>query len=212
MFANGEANDGPMVQRALALAHEPLIIVADGGARVAAHYGFSVQTVIGDMDSLATQELVALSDAGAQVLRYPAEKDETDLELALKLAAARGATWIRIIGGVGNRLDQTLSNIYLMALPELTRCDARLVAGNQEMWLLPPGEHLIDGAVGDTISLLPLNGEVQGITTEALHYPLRGETLAFGPARGISNVLTAAQARVTVRRGILLCVHTLGRA
>ncbi len=34
IFANGDVNDGPMVRRALAAASEPLVLAADGGARV----------------------------------------------------------------------------------------------------------------------------------------------------------------------------------
>jgi thiamine pyrophosphokinase len=105
-----------------------------------------------------------------------------------------------------------MSNVYLMALPQLGAMDVRMVAGKQEMWLLPAGTHTLHGAQGDTISLLPLSGAVSGITTEGLYYALHDETLAFGPARGVSNVMCAPQARVQVASGTLLCVHTLGRA
>jgi thiamine pyrophosphokinase len=212
IFANGDLNDGAMVRQALATAHSALIVAADGGARMALALGLRPHVVIGDMDSLQADELGDLEKSGAEILRYPAEKNETDLELALLLVAARGATWLRIIGGVGDRLDQTMSNVYLMALPQLGAMDVRMVAGKQEMWLLPAGTHTLHGAQGDTISLLPLSGAVSGITTEGLYYALHDETLAFGPARGVSNVMCAPQARVQVASGTLLCVHTLGRA
>jgi thiamine pyrophosphokinase len=215
IFANGDINDGPMVQRALSVIRDSAaitVIAADGGARVAQHFGLPIDTVIGDMDSLTTDEIDALGLVGTEVLRYPPEKDATDLELALKLAASRDARWIRIIGGLGDRFDQTLSNIYLMGLPELEGRDMRLVAGKQEMWLLYPGRHKIHGTSGDTVSLLPLGGAVHGITTDALFYPLRGESLEFGPARGISNVMDSDLAGVTLELGVLLVVHTVGRA
>ncbi len=212
IFANGDPNDGPMVRRALAAAPDAWVIAADGGARVAEYFGCGVQTLIGDMDSLSADEVDRLARGGAEILRYPAEKNETDLELALKLAAERGARWLRIIGGVGDRLDQTLSNVYLLALPELNGRDVRLMARAQEAWLAYPGATVIDGAPGDTVSLLPLTGVVSGIRTENLYYPLRNEQLVFGPARGISNVLEAERARVWLQEGILLIVHTLGRA
>ncbi len=212
IFANGDPNDGPMVRRALAAAPDAWVIAADGGARLARHFARAVQVLVGDMDSLSAGEVNRLADGGAEILRYPAEKNETDLELALKLAANRGARWLRVVGGVGDRLDQTLSNVYLLALPELKGCDARLVAGAQEAWLAYPGMTTIEGAPGDTVSLLPLNGTVSGVRTENLYYPLRDERLVFGPARGISNVMQAASAHVWLRDGILLIVHTDGRA
>ncbi len=212
VFANGEIDDGAMVERALEHAHDALIVAADGGARVAAHYGLTVNTVIGDMDSLSDGEIETLTAAGASVLRYPPEIVETDLELALLWAAAHGADWLRVIGATGGRLDQILSNIYLMALPALAGRDAQLVAGKQAAWLAQPGTTRISGAKGDTISLIPLNGTVRGVRTEALYYPLRDEDLYFGPARGVSNVMTADAAEVGVREGVLLVVHTMGRA
>ncbi len=201
-----------MVRRALADAGDALAIAADGGARIAASYGVRLDMVVGDMDSLSAGELAALEAAGVQIERYPVHKNETDLELALSRAVERGATWIRIIGGVGDRLDQTLSNLYLMALPLLSGHNVRLVAGKQETRLLYPGTTVIDGEPGDTISLVPLTGIARGVRTENLYYPLRDEDLFFGPARGVSNVISAAPAQVSLRDGVLLLVHTLGRA
>jgi thiamine pyrophosphokinase len=113
---------------------------------------------------------------------------------------------------VGDRFDQTLSNVYLMALPILRDCDVRMVAGKQETWLIGAGEHTIEGQGGDTVSLIPLNGTVRGVKTDGLYYPLRDEDLIFGPARGVSNVLNGDRASVSVREGVLLVVHTIGRA
>ncbi len=212
IFVNGDANDGPMVRRVLAEAAGAWVLAADGGARQAAHFGLKVQTVIGDMDSLSPAELEALSADGAVIHRYPEEKDETDLELTLLHAAGADAVWIRIIAAIGDRLDQTLSNVYLLALPALAGRDVRIVAGKQEAWLLHPGETVIHGAAGDTLSLLPLSGTARGVRTENLYYPLRDETLVFGPARGISNVMQSDTARVWFSEGVLLAVRTIGRA
>lgn len=212
IFVNGDANDGPMVRRVLAEAAGAWVLAADGGARQAAHFGLKVQTVIGDMDSLSAAELEALSADGTVIHRYPEEKDETDLELTLLHAAGAGVDWIRIIAAIGDRLDQTLSNVYLLALPALMGRDVRIAAGKQEAWLLHPGETVIQGAPGDTLSLLPLSGAARDVRTENLYYPLRDETLVFGPARGISNVMQSETARVWFSEGVLLAVRTIGRA
>jgi thiamine pyrophosphokinase len=216
IFANGDVNDGDMVRRTLevaaAMPGQTLIIAADGGARAARHFGLRVDTVVGDMDSLSDVEQVQLQAEGTDIIRHPPEKDETDLELAIALARNEGATWIRVIGGVGDRLDQTISNVYLLAQAALAGFDARMVAGKQEAWVMASGEHTIAGAEGDTVSLIPLNGTVHGIVTDGLYYPLRDEDLHFGPARGVSNVMTAPHAQIRIRDGALLVVHTLGRA
>lgn len=212
VFANGDLHDGPAVQEALRQGTGGLIVAADGGARLALACGLRPALVVGDMDSLDEATLVTLRQNGAELQRFPADKDETDLELALLAAVRAGATWLRILGAVGDRLDQTLANILLLTLDALRGVDARLVAGRQTLWLLGPGEHALGGAPGDTISLIPLDGDAIGVRTHALRYPLRGETLRFGPARGVSNVIIEAGARVALEKGHLVVVHTPGRA
>lgn len=212
IFANGDINDGAMVRRALAAATEPTIVAADGGARAALYFGYLPHLVIGDLDSLSAVEIQNLTARGVELRRFPPEKDETDLELALRYAAEQRADHVRIVGGIGDRLDQTLANMYLLALPELTGLDVAFVAGKQEIWLLHSGSHTIMGSPGDTVSLIPLGGAVEGVSTDGLYYPLRDETLAFGPARGVSNVMQHDQAQVSLREGVLLVIHTVGRA
>lgn len=201
-----------MVRRALAEGIAALSIAADGGLRVAQHYDVQPQIIVGDMDSVNPDDLQAYEQAGVEVHRYSPEKNETDLELALLLAAERGASWVRILGAIGARFDQVLANVYLLALPQLEGVDVALVAGKQIIRLLRPGETRLQGQVGDTLSLIPISGDVVGITTQHLKYPLRNETLHFGPARGISNVFVAEEASVKIDDGLLLCVHTEGRA
>lgn len=212
IFANGSTDDGPQVRRELAAYPDAWIIAADGGARQAQYYGLHIHTTIGDLDSLDVDELAHLKQQGTEILQFPPEKNETDLELALLLAAQHQVKHIRVFSALGDRLDQTLSNIYLMALPPLRRLDVRLTAGKQQAWLIYPGDNLVQGANGDTVSLIPLAGEAHGIRTENLYYPLSDETLRFGPARGVSNVMQTDTAHVIFESGVLLVVHTLGRA
>jgi len=210
IFANGQLHNGEAVRRALATpAH---IIAADGGAHLALDLGYSISLLIGDMDSISPPMLHQLEAQGVEVMRFSPEKDETDLQLALQEAARRGATWIRVIGALGGRFDQQLANIYLLNLPELAACDVRLVDGSQTIWMVSAGEHDIMGTVGDTVSLIPLGGAVRGITTIGFEYPLHNETLQLGPARGISNVIAAPQPRLIIGAGVLLVVHSIGRA
>lgn len=201
-----------MVHRILASAPSAYTIAADGGVYVARHYGRAVDVVIGDMDSIDPEDLADLASAGVTILAHPPEKDETDLELALNYAVEQGSTWVRILGAIGGRFDQTLANVYLMALPSLSACDVALAAQNQLVRLLRPGLHTLDGSAGDTVSLIPMDGRVTGIRTTGLQYPLHGEELRFGPARGVSNVMQDTTATVEFDEGLLLLVYTLGRA
>ncbi len=205
IFANGEFPDP---QSVLDLLHpDDLIIAADGGTRHALNVGVIPQVVIGDLDSLSPDEQACVERAGSRVIPFPPSKDETDLELALLYATSASASEILILAALGGRLDQTIANVLLLSLPELRGLDVRIVEGEQEAFLIR-NEARVEGRPGDTVSLIPLGGDAVGVTADGLEWPLSDDTLRFGPARGVSNVLAAEQARVCVRRGMLLCVVT----
>ncbi|MBU0494770.1 MAG: thiamine diphosphokinase [Chloroflexi bacterium] len=207
ILANGELGDPAMARVQIRAAD--WLICADGGMRHARSLDLWPQVVIGDLDSLDEADRAALLARGCQLLAYPAHKDETDLELALVYAAGHGATEIIMLGTLGGRWDQSLANILLLAHPALLNVDARIVAGLTTIRVLRGGETgRWRGAAGDTISLLPLSGDVTGITTAGLAYPLQDDTLHLALARGVSNMMTADEARVQVGAGILLVVHS----
>ena len=141
LFANGDINHGTMVQRCLARAAASRIICADGGALHARALGLRPHTIIGDMDSLAPQQVQAFAADDAIIRRHPPEKDETDLELALLHCADIGAVSVTILGGLGGRFDQTLANILLLTHPAFSALDIAVVDGEQTIRLLRPGAH-----------------------------------------------------------------------
>lgn len=212
VLANGLLGDVVQARDRVLRWEAPLVIAADGGYRHAAALGLKVDVVIGDLDSLDGDLRATLEASGTHVEAAPAEKDETDLELALLYAVRQGANPIAVLGALGGRLDMTLSNMLLLTHPALAGAHVELWNGTQTAWLIRPPGGEVGGAVGDTLSLVPLGGDALGITTQGLKYALRDERLAFGPARGVSNVLTEATARVSLREGLLLAVHTPGRA
>jgi thiamine pyrophosphokinase len=207
IFANGVFDDARDAQRWLRWAD--YVIAADGGTRHALGVGRVPDVVIGDLDSLDAAARFQLENAGAHIISFPARKDETDLELALCHAVQFGAREIVILGALGGRLDQTLANLMLLALPELAACAVRIVAGAESVSLARGGEgpRSIEGRPGDTVSLIPVGGDAAGVTALGLEWPLARATLRMGPARGVSNVMTAPTATVSLEQGLLLCIH-----
>lgn len=205
IFANGILNDPQRVRRLIQ--PRDLVIAADGGGRLCLQLGIQPGVLIGDFDSLDAQELAALEAAGAEVVRHPQRKDFTDLELALRYAHALGYQEILVLAALGARWDQTLANLLLPAAAELGAAAVRHVDGPQEIMLVRPGEKLqIDGKPGDTVSLIPIAGDAQGVRTQGLEYPLTGETLFFGATRGVSNAMVEKTASLVLEAGLLVCV------
>ena len=140
---------------------------------------------------------------------YPPQVTRIAHQLNGHAAATYPDQPIRIIGGFGGRLDQTIANILLLAHPGLRGRDIQLLDATQRAWLVYD-QATITGTPGDTISFIPLGGDVLIRQTIGLKWQLQGERLRFGPARGVSNVLLGTTAQVQVAEGVLLCVHIRG--
>jgi thiamine pyrophosphokinase len=189
------------------------VVAADGGARLARDLGLTIDLWVGDGDSLRGDELEELRAAGVPIDLVPADKDESDTELAVLAAAARGATDITILGGLGGpRVDHALANVTLLAHPALTGHASRILSDRARVMLLNgPASLELRGAAGDLVSLLPLGGDAEGVTTNNLRFPLTDERLEAGRTRGLSNVRLTAVARVSLKKGRLLVVETPAR-
>jgi thiamine pyrophosphokinase len=186
-----------------------MVIAADGGALALERWGIVPQLVVGDLDSLGEKRAAQLGRLGAKVVEFPAAKDESDLELALRHALATGADDIVLLGiFAGARLDHALANAMLVADPAYRGTGLRAVFGTTQVRAIHSGEGLdLDAPAGTTVTLLPVGGDATGVRTTGLRYPLDDETLRFGRSRGLSNVVTARAASVSIENGILLVIE-----
>jgi thiamine pyrophosphokinase len=193
-----------------------LIVAADAGASGCRALGLRPDLVVGDFDSADRAEIEALEHAGVEIRRLPAEKDESDLELALRAAIERGARRVIALGALGGpRVEHALAAIWLLALAAGEGVDLSIVDDRSTLWMLvggsaagTPARAQICGTPGDFVSLLPFGGDADGVATVGLRYPLHDEALRVGPSRGLSNELLVPAAMVSCRRGRLLIVHT----
>lgn len=204
LFANGDPPNPDLIRALIQPAD--VLIAADGGARHALALGLIPSVLIGDFDSLADEELDKFASAGASLQRHPPAKDETDLELALDYALKIGYTPILILGAYGGRLDHSIGILALLSAPKCIDAGVRADDGWTEAFFISKQAE-ISGAPGDTVSLIAWGQPAEGVTTENLEYPLKAETLSPYRTRGISNVLTAPKATITLASGLLLCIH-----
>ncbi|BBO85930.1 thiamine pyrophosphokinase [Desulfosarcina ovata subsp. sediminis] len=203
VFANGVMDRWPV---GLTLsADRDLIIAADGGLAHCRRWGVTPHVVVGDMDSIDPGELADLEKTATEIIRHPVRKNETDLELALKLAIDRGAEEIAVLGALGARWDMTFSNVLLLGAEFLSRTTVRLLDGVHELCCLQGSRQIrLRGRPGDLVSLLPISGNATGVSLKGLAYPLTDASLPFGTSHGVSNVFTGETASVTLKEGMLL--------
>lgn len=183
-----------------------LVIAADSGVDQAHRLGLVVDLAVGDFDSVSARGLARAADEGAVVEHHPAEKDETDLELALSAALVRGVTDVVVVGGHGGRLDHLLANALVLAAPRWRSMRVRAVGPLDARLHVVHDEVALAGSPGELVSVLPVHGPADGVRTRGLRYPLHGERLEPGTSRGVSNELVATEGGVSVVSGSLLVV------
>lgn len=205
LFVNGDVEQYEFLESLIT--SKDYLVAVDGGLRHLEILARQPHLLIGDLDSITTSQLKLMTYKKVEICKFPVEKNETDLELALLEVVKRGFEEILIIGALGGRLDQTLANLFLLLLPELSGKSVRLLTHNEEI-LLVTKKVVITGNPGDVISLIPLKGDAVGVTTGGLKFPLRGETLFAEHSRGISNSLLSLRAEIEVIGGSLLLIHS----
>lgn len=212
MFGAAPQPPSPRLLRRLAALTRPLVVAADGGAATALAFGCVPDLVLGDFDSLSPRVLAEVRQKGSQVETFPRDKDQIDGQLAVERALARGARRLLLLGFLGGpRVDMAVANVLL-----LVGCDADITLADEfnEVALVRGGaERAWTPETDEIVSLIPLSGCVDGITTAGLRWPLRDATLMLGETRGVSNEPMGDQPiRVRVESGVLLVtrhLHTL---
>jgi thiamine pyrophosphokinase len=183
-----------------------LVVAADGGYQIAAALGQRVDLVVGDLDSIAVEEL----PGHVVVERYPEDKDATDLELAIAMVARDNPERLIVVGGAGGRIDHEMAVAGLICSPRWAHIDEiEWVSGRARAYVIR-GTRRIQGDVGATVSLLAMGGEAGQVTTRGLHWELSGGTIAPDGTLGVSNRMVAPVAEIRVGWGCLLALFPVG--
>lgn len=184
-----------------------LIICADGGARHLRQMGLIPHIILGDFDSISEDDLSFYQNSGAEVVKFPREKDKTDTELAVDIAVEKGLSRVTVIGGIGTRMDHTISNIFLLKYM-LERGVRGLLADHHNEIALIKDSISLKRYDNYRVSLLAVTERVEGVTTKGLQYPLKDAVLELGSSWGVSNEFVSDEAEVTIKKGLLLVIKS----
>lgn len=199
IFFNGDIDDYTYI--ASILHKDDYIVCADGGYRHALRLGVSANIVLGDMDS------IDMDLSNVETKLFPTKKDYTDGELAIHHVIERGFDDILILGGVGSRLDHTLTNIFLLRQCVDSGIKACIVNEYNSIYMI--GKYIcVSGEIGDIVSLIPLTENVKIESTSGLEYDASGICLNFGTSIGNSNVMTEQMCSIKLESGYCLVIKS----
>jgi len=195
--------DSPTPEEIARLPANPIVVAADAGLEHAAAAGLAVAAAVGDMDSVSPEALAAAEQSGTRIERHPADKDQTDLELALELAA-RLADRVIVIGAAGGRLDHPMGNLAVLASPQWVGVDIEAWLGSAQA-VVVHHHRVLDVEPDTTVSLFAVGGPAR-VTTTGLAWPLNDEVLDPLTSRGVSNRATGPLPQLSVSEGVVLAV------
>ncbi|MFQ9146824.1 MAG: thiamine diphosphokinase [Eubacteriales bacterium] len=217
IFTGGEIAVGSMDELGLHMSEADLIIAADSGYNNASRLGVRPGLLLGDLDSIDRKKLAPDELEHIEKIIVPAIKDDTDTQLAVDTAISRGADEIYIIGGLGGRLDHTLSSVFLLEYIADRGADAVMTDGQSRVRVMKTdGEPVtfmipktFDGENGfKYLSIVSLTDECEGVRISGVFYPLDGVTLKRSYSYAVSNEITSDSAEITLERGTMLVIES----
>jgi thiamine pyrophosphokinase len=200
MFGAGEYYDAAPVVPAGAY-----VVAVDGGLDHTRALGIRPDVVVGDFDSLEGR----MPPVGPGTIVLPPLKDDPDMLSALKIGWAAGCREFRIYGGLGGRVDHTLSNIQLMALLAQHGASGYLFGDGTVVTAITDGElrfaaHRVQSE-GRMVSVFSHSDVCLGVNEPGLIYELKDATLTNTVVRGVSNEFQdGVPAAINVGHGTLI--------
>lgn len=202
IIANGAACSAELLGQLLEWS--PLVIVLDSAIERVFTLGIKVDVLIGDFDRGFDPEYYKQKQYPLEI-EYRPDQNKTDLEKAFDYLIEKGHRGANVIWATGRRADHTLTNITnIVAYRD--KLKIVILDDHSKIYLLPKKFEKWYTA-HTPISLIPI-GEVKGISTVNLHYPLKNESLTLGYRTGSSNhVIEDGIVQITHSQGDLLLME-----
>lgn len=185
-----------------------LVIAADRGAGAALKAELPIHVLLGDFDSIASEDLLKASSQCLERLCFSRDKDFSDLEGALNVCQRLKIVEALILGGLGMRWDHSLFNIIaILQRAEEMGVSACLKEKDCEIRQLKNQSCALNGRSGGILSLMALDEQVIA-DIRGVKWPLQEQPVRRSSTRTLSNEITENEASVKVSQGRALLIVT----
>lgn len=180
--------------------HVDYVICADGGLEKAARLNLIPNIIIGDLDSVNSDVLNYYLNKNVPMLKFPKEKDYTDMELAIEHAIEKDFDDIILIGATGTRLDHTMTNILLIEKYFKRGIKIKIIDNNNIIQMAEQGMEL-NNRKNSYVSIVPVSDKISGVTLKGFKYPLNDVEVKRGSTLCISNEISEESGSITIKEG-----------
>ena len=169
--------------------------------------------LVGDFDTISPVILDKYRGrVGLEVHAFIPEKDNTDTDIAVRLActlAADEASEISLLGALGSRADHSLANLQLLKLIRDAGHEGIIIDRGSRIRLIG-GQVMVkrDSQFGDFISLIPVTRTLEHVTLKGFKYPLESAHVDWGESLCVSNEITADEALISIGEGLAFLIES----
>ena len=185
----------------LSAGDDDIIIAADGGYDNLIRFGYKPDILIGDLDSVKSD-----IPEGTRIIRFPKEKDETDMFLSYEAGVKLGYDEFVMLGATGGRLDHTYANLSLLLYAKERGHNVTVIDEHGMILCIKNESVTLSGVTGSTLSVFAIGGVAEGVSIVGAKYEVENTTLTPSFPLGVSNEFIGNNVRITVRDGALLII------
>jgi len=182
------------------LAARSVLIGVDGGLNSIIGLGLKPEWAVGDFDSV-NPEIMQRLTRETKILRFPVEKDYTDIELALNLAGKYKPKLLNVLGlWGGERWDHQLTNSVILS--DFAHHHCKVIAWSERARLtFTKGMDSLSVSRGKNFSVLSLSGPAE-VCIYGAKYSGVGIKLFPGSGYGLGNEIKGQRAWIAVKKGV----------
>lgn len=178
------------------------VICADGGLEKAENLQVVPDLILGDFDSV-NKDVLEKYKKSSEIMKFPAEKDFTDMELSIETAVEKGFRDIVLLGATGGpRLDHSLANMMLLEKYYNLGINIIIIDNNNKIQIIADNcDMMLDKKTGNFVSLIPLTENLNGLTLLGFKYPLDRVVVKRGSTLCVSNEIVSDKGRIILEKG-----------
>ena len=182
-----------------------LVLAADGGYRTAKKMNLDIDVLLGDFDSITSEEIKEAESKGIKTISFPTDKDKTDGELAVDYAISEMSEELVILGSFKEELDHALGNLFLLFKIDKVGIKSKLLTQKYEIELINSEKEYLEKQ-GHELSLIPVSEIVEDLNIEGSHYNLTNVKVEMGQTLTLRNIIIDKKAKVYFKKGKVLSI------
>ena len=205
IFLNGEYKYSQQFMDKL-VSKNAVCFCADGGANFAFKYGKIPEVIVGDLDSIEKKVLEYYKSKNILIKKFPKDKDFTDFELILKEInkISENKNFVEkifVVGGLGKRIDMTLSNLFIMEKYK----NLVFLQENEEIFYAEKS-FVLKNKKECEFSIIPISEKVEKLTLKGFKFETDKIDVKRKSSRLVSNVICGDEASVEFESGKMIII------